>query len=139
AVPLPHIGMDESGKGDWFGPLVVAAVYLDASTAAILRTAGVRDSKMIPGSTLGRIATVIDQRVPPAHRHILVIAPETYNALYARHANLNLLLAEAYARAVEPVVRATGSQEIVCDQFSSQVGRLESAFAARGLPRPHQQ
>jgi ribonuclease HIII len=131
--------MDESGKGDWFGPLVIAAVRVDASTAATLRTAGVRDSKSIPGSALGRLVHVIEQHVSPTHRQVVVIAPETYNALYARHANLNVLLADAYARAVESVVGATATQMILCDQFSSLAGRLESAFAARGLPRPYQQ
>jgi ribonuclease HIII len=139
ALPLPLIGMDESGKGDWFGPLVIAAVRVDAPTAAALHTAGVRDSKTIPGSALGRLVTVIEQHVPSTHRQVVVIAPETYNALYAQHANVNVLLADAYARAAAPVVRATGTRTILCDQFSSVPERLENAFAARGLPRPHQQ
>lgn len=48
AITGPHIGMDESGKGDWFGPLVVAAVYVDEQTSAALCKVGVRDSKTLP-------------------------------------------------------------------------------------------
>ena len=44
---LARIGLDESGKGDYFGPLVVGAVYVDESTEAKLIRMGVRDSKRV--------------------------------------------------------------------------------------------
>jgi len=139
ALSLPHIGMDESGKGDWFGPLVIAAVFLDAPTAATLYAAGVRDSKNVSPVMMSRLAATIEAHVPPSQRHVWAIPPETYNALYARHKNINVLLADAYAQVVEPVVQSTASHTIVCDQFSARAGRLEGAFAARSLPRPLQQ
>ena len=43
----PHMGIDESGKGDLFGPLVIAAVYTDAKTVEILQEIGAKDSKRI--------------------------------------------------------------------------------------------
>ncbi|RLB76247.1 MAG: ribonuclease HIII, partial [Deltaproteobacteria bacterium] len=73
AVTGPHIGMDESGKGDWFGPLVVAAVYVDEQTAAALRKAGVRDSKTLPPAAIQRIAGQIERIVPPDRRHVWAI------------------------------------------------------------------
>lgn len=138
-IPFPHIGMDESGKGDWFGPLVVAAVFLDARTAATLRAAGVRDSKTIPAPTLSRLAATIEHHVAPSERHVWAIPPDTYNALYAKHKNINILLADAYAQVSVPVAQNTSAHIIVCDQFSSRADRLEDAFAALGLPRPLQQ
>src|SRR5690242_20811328 len=43
----PHFGIDESGKGDFFGPLVIAGAYVDRGIARKLLDAGVQDSKRI--------------------------------------------------------------------------------------------
>ena len=130
--------MDESGKGDWFGPLIVAAVYVDEHTAAALRRICVRDSKELSPTALQRIAGQIERLIPPNQRHVWVIEPEMYNQLYAEHGNVNLLLADAYAQVAETAWRATESLTIVCDQFSQRADRLDDAFAAGGLPRPVQ-
>ncbi len=139
SIPLPHIGADESGKGDWFGPLVVAAVYVDAATATRLRRIGVRDSKLLEPASLLRLAGQIERIVPLEQRHILAIAPEEYNRRYAQHGNINLLLAEMYAQAIMPVWQVTQADVIVCDQFSQRRDRLDQAFAAQHLPMPIQQ
>ncbi|NNJ12607.1 hypothetical protein EKD04_019970 [Chloroflexales bacterium ZM16-3] len=138
AITGAHIGMDESGKGDWYGPLVVAAVYVDPPTAAALQKGGVRDSKEIDGDSLPKIAALIEQLVPESARYVLVLDPEVYNRRYAGLNNINLLLSELYAEAAAPVRAATGSSRIVCDQFAQRADRLERAFAAAGLPRPEQ-
>lgn len=138
ALSGPHIGMDESGKGDWFGPLVVAAVYADPTAMARLRKLGVRDSKELDETAIGRLATEIERMIAPEARHVWVIAPEQYNELYARHNNINLLLAEAYAQVARQVWDATQAPAIVCDQFAQNADRLERAFAEAGLPRPVQ-
>lgn len=135
----PHIGMDESGKGDWFGPLVVAAVHADEQALDALRQVGVQDSKALSGAAISRIAGEIKRLVPPDRRHVLVLLPADYNRLYARHQNLNLLLADVYAQAAETVWQATREPVIVCDQFARRKDHLERTFAARGLPLPWQQ
>ncbi|MCU0492386.1 MAG: hypothetical protein MUD01_12395 [Chloroflexaceae bacterium] len=135
----PHMGLDESGKGDWFGPLVVAAVYVDAHGAAALAKAGVRDSKEFDSGAIGKLATQIEQTVPVQQRHVLVLQPALYNERYRQHQNINLLLAALYAEAAAPVQQASGATTIVCDQFSQRADRLERAFAALKLPRPTQQ
>ena len=43
----PRIGVDESGKGDFFGPLVIAGAFLNEAAAHNMMEIGVRDSKMI--------------------------------------------------------------------------------------------
>ena len=135
----PHIGMDESGKGDWFGPLVVAAVYVDSQKAMALRQIGVRDSKTFKAHEIQRLAGEIERQIPSEWRHVWVIDLERYNELYRKHKNINLLLADAYAQVAQKVWQATQAQQIVCDQFSKRADRLENAFAAQGLPRPTQQ
>lgn len=137
-IPLPHVGMDESGKGDWFGPLVVAAVYLQPAQAAALRRAGVRDSKTIVSEDMTKVANAIESAVPPQHRSVLVLDPADYNRRYAELNNINLLLADLYAEAAAPLAAAGGATGIVCDQFAQRADRLDRAFAAARLPRPTQ-
>jgi hypothetical protein len=54
---VPHIGTDEAGKGDFFGPLVSAAVFVDARLTAQLSAAGVKDSKLLSDASVKRIAS----------------------------------------------------------------------------------
>ncbi len=138
AAASAEVGMDESGKGDWFGPLVVAAVLVESAQAAALRRAGVRDSKQIEAATLAEVAAAIERIVPAEAREVLVLAPEDYNRRYAGLGNINLLLAELYAETAAPVATRTGVRVIVCDQFAQRTERLDSAFARAGLPRPRQ-
>lgn len=133
-----EIGMDESGKGDWFGPLVVAAVAVEPSIAAALLKAGARDSKALDADELVRATAAIEQVVPEASREVLVLDPERYNERYAALGNINLLLAELYAEAAAPVVERTGIAVVVCDQFSQRTDRLDRAFSRAGLPHPRQ-
>lgn len=141
AAPAPssaELGMDESGKGDWFGPLVVAAVYVTPATALELQRAGVRDSKQLAAGALAGTAQAIRQLIPASARAVSVLEPAAYNERYARLGNVNLLLAELYAETAAPLVAQTGATRIVCDQFAQRHERLETAFADAGLPRPRQ-
>ncbi|NTW02951.1 MAG: hypothetical protein HGA19_16990 [Oscillochloris sp.] len=133
-----HIGMDESGKGDWYGPLVVAAVYVDPQMELALRRAGVRDSKELGSESLSRIAMLIERIVPEMFRRVTVLDPAVYNRRYEALGNINLLLAAVYAETAAPVRVSTGSERIVCDQFAQRADRLEQSFAAARLPRPEQ-
>lgn len=96
----PHFGIDESGKGDLFGPLVVAGVYVDGDLARQLKNAGVQDSKAIGSDRrIRELASAIRKaRVPAA---LVVVAPPRYNDLYAKIGNLNRLLAWGHARVIE--------------------------------------
>lgn len=134
----PELGMDESGKGDWFGPLVVAAVFVEPGQVAALRRAGVRDSKQIESAALAAVAASIEQIVPAASREVLALGPADYNRRYAGLGNVNLLLAELYAETAAPLAARTGARVIVCDQFAQRAERLDTAFARAGLPRPRQ-
>jgi len=133
-----HIGMDESGKGDWFGPLVVAAVFVNEQTSQALQDIGVRDSKLLKATTIQHLASRIQDIIPADHRYVLTLEPDVYNELYDTYKNINLLLADAYSRAALEIWRCTHAAVIVCDQFSQNADRLESAFAAEHLPKPIQ-
>src|SRR5512143_2015452 len=106
-IPLPHIGTDESGKGDYFGPMVVAGVWIDENAALRLETMGVRDSKLLSDQRCQELAREI--RVVCNGKFVEVeIPPERYNELYDQFKkegkNLNHLLAWGHARAIESVL-----------------------------------
>ncbi len=120
----PHIGTDEAGKGDFFGPLVTAGVYVDARSAEILRVLGVRDSKTIQDRALRALAGQIRQ-VSAARAAITVVAPRRYNELYkhmrSEGKNLNTLLAWTHTRVIEDLMKAgVRPKFILSDQFGDK-------------------
>jgi ribonuclease HIII len=97
----PHFGIDESGKGDFFGPLVIAGVYVDREIARRLLSLGVTDSKKIGSDKkIRQLADEIDQ-TPGLAANVVLIGPEKYNLLYEKFSNLNDLLAWGHARVIE--------------------------------------
>lgn len=114
----PHFGVDESGKGDLFGPLVIAGVYVDGDLARHLRDAGVRDSKGIGSDRKIRdLAEIIRKSGAPSE--LIVIGPEKYNQLYRSIGNLNRLLAWGHARIIENLcARVPGCPRALSDKFA---------------------
>ncbi|MBO5724418.1 MAG: ribonuclease HIII [Lentisphaeria bacterium] len=101
-----HAGMDESGKGDFFGPLVIAAVYVpDEESASKLKEYGVRDSKLIKSDqaimeTASKIRSLLKDQMG-----MVTIGPEAYNRIYHSFGSLNRLLAWGHARALENLLQ----------------------------------
>lgn len=128
----PHMGIDESGKGDFFGPLVVAAAYVDATLLETMQEMNVRDSKHITSDkvalNLGR-----DLRRTLGKRWSLVkIGPEAYNRLYSRMRNVNTMLAWAHARAIENLLETVPEcPRAISDQFGSK-RQVEQALMSKG-------
>ena len=112
-----RIGIDESGKGDFFGPLCVAGVQAEGSAIVNLKKLGVKDSKALSDSTIIKIGKKI--RSEYVH-HIVKINPAKYNELYAQFKNLNHLLAWGHATAIEQLVARTGCQAVIIDQFADE-------------------
>jgi ribonuclease HIII len=108
-----RIGVDESGKGDYFGPLVVAACYVGEEHLAELE--GVRDSKTLTDKKALALAAVIRRTCP---HEVVAIGPTKYNELYAKIGNLNRLLAWGHARAIEELLKKQPATLIVSDQFA---------------------
>ena len=85
-----HIGTDESGKGDYFGPLVVAGVFLPEKQQDVLSELGVKDSKRMSDNRVREMSDLIQRGYTYS---LVVIGPEKYNSLYSKLRNLNRLLA----------------------------------------------
>lgn len=125
----PRLGVDESGKGDFFGPLCVAGVYAKGDEIAELKKLGVKDSKSLNDVTIEKIAKAI--RAKYAH-YILKINPLKYNELYAKFGNLNHLLAWGHATVIENLAAQTGCQHAIVDQFADKQV-VERAVARKKL------
>jgi ribonuclease HIII len=118
----PHIGTDEAGKGDFFGPLVSAAVFVDARTANALRALGVKDSKLLSDKAVRSLAEQI-RRVTGANSKVTPIPPKRFNDLYAQMKgegkNLNTLLAWGHTRSIEDLIRLGLKPNFaIVDQFA---------------------
>ena len=128
----PHAGIDESGKGDFFGPLVVACAYTDHDTAQKLLEVGVKDSKMIGTdqamfAVARQIHTILQGRFS-----LVTITPPTLNQLYSRFDNLNRILAWGHARALENLLeKMPDCPRAISDQFG-QGNLVQRALMERG-------
>src|SRR3989449_1588453 len=96
-----HFGVDESGKGDFFGPLVISGVYVDREIARKLLDAGVQDSKRIGSDARIRALVQTIRRTANGVIETVLIGPQKYNELYEKFGNLNKLLGWGHARVVE--------------------------------------
>ena len=102
---LPHFGIDESGKGDFFGPLVVAGVYTDTEITRHLMKSGVMDSKRITTPAAIRKLSAIIKATPGIQFDIIAIRPERYNEIYGSFKNLNKMLAWGHATVIEELAK----------------------------------
>ena len=116
----PHMGIDESGKGDFFGPLVVAAAYSDPTLAKAMEQIGVKDCKKLSDKQVFAIGARLRALLGANRFKLVAIGPETYNRLYAKIRNVNRLLAWAHARAIENLLAGVpGCPRAVADQFGA--------------------
>src|ERR1700733_911755 len=116
----PHFGIDESGKGDFFGPLVIAGCYTDRGITRKLMEAGIQDSKKIGSDKRIRDLADIIKRTQGAVHSVVAIGPERYNQMYAKFGNLNRLLAWGHARVIENLLEIRGDcPRALSDQFAN--------------------
>ncbi|MDD5350169.1 MAG: ribonuclease HIII, partial [Chthoniobacteraceae bacterium] len=128
----PHFGIDESGKGDFFGPLVIAGAYVDRDIARAFQEAGIQDSKRIGSDA--RIRALADRirHTPGVALSIVEIPPRKYNELYTKIGNLNRLLAWGHARAIENLLEQRPEcPRALSDQFANPA-LIERALMAKG-------
>ena len=117
----PHMGSDESGKGDFFGPLVTCAVYVDPDLAHQMQELGVKDCKQLTDKAVFFIGNKTRQLLGPKRFAMVTIGPEAYNRLYSKMHNVNTILAWAHARCIENLLGdVPDCPRAVADQFGSE-------------------
>lgn len=125
----PHIGVDEAGKGDVFGPLCVAALYADSDQISNLIKMGIRDSKRLTDGTIIKMAGKIKKDFTYS---LVQIFPKRYNELYEGFKNLNTLLGWGHATSIEEILKKTDCKEVLIDQFANE-RVVESALERKNL------
>lgn len=133
----PRIGVDESGKGDFFGPLCIAGVYVNESVVKAWKSAGVRDSKAIGSDKKIAELTEVIRNTAGCIWTVIPIGNEAYNRLMAKFKSVNRLLAWGHARAIENLM---GKRELmdpppvraISDQFASDKAVVAKALMALG-------
>lgn len=134
---LPRIGVDESGKGDFFGPLCIAGVYVNADVIQTWKQSGIRDSKSIGSDAKINDYAKLIRETKGCVFTVVPIGNEAYNRLYAKMYSVNTLLAWGHARVIEnlmalkermnpPPVRA------ISDQFASSKEVVQKALMGLG-------
>lgn len=112
-----YIGTDESGKGDFFGPLVVAGVQVDSTNKQKFIDLGIKDSKKLDDKKILQYAAIIKAN---AVHSVVVIMPNKYNELYYKFNNLNKLLAWGHARAIENILEKSPCDYALADKFGDE-------------------
>jgi len=115
--PSQYIGVDESGKGDYFGPLVIAGVYLDPENLTTLENLGILESKRISDN---RAISLAEKIKSVTKTSVILIGPEKYNELYAKIKNLNRLLGWGHARIIENILEEIDCAAAISDQFGDE-------------------
>ncbi len=122
------IGTDESGKGDYFGGLVIAGVMVDEHTEPKLIELGVKDSKKLSDSKVKLLSKEVQKICPHS---VVMIGPEKYNELYSKLHNLNHILAWGHARVIENLLKKVNCELVITDQFGDKK-YIENALMKRG-------
>lgn len=127
-VPLRRIGVDESGKGDFFGPLVIAGVMVDENNIELLKKAGIKDCKKVDDRQINKLASIVKNNCVFS---LVTINPSKYNELYSKLGNLNLLLAWGHARAIENILEKTNCEYALSDKFGDEK-LIQNALLKKG-------
>jgi ribonuclease HIII len=134
---LPRLGVDESGKGDFFGPLCIAGAYVNESVVNAWKDSGIRDSKNISSDKRIKELAELIRKTPGCVTAVVPIGNEAYNRLYAKMGSVNSMLAWGHARVIEnlmgqkhrmtpPPVRA------ISDQFAHSKETVAGALMSLG-------
>lgn len=133
----PRIGVDESGKGDFFGPLVVAGVYVNESVVRVLEELGVKDSKAVTSDKkIAKLANEI-RNISGCVHSVVPVGNASYNRLHQQMRNVNKILAWGHARVIENLLvhrdRMTPAPlRAISDQFARSKSTIQSALMEEG-------
>lgn len=127
--PDDLVGVDESGKGDYFGPLVIAGVFVNPELTAKLKAIGVKDSKQLSEQQIYELEPQIRENCPFT---VVILNNLVYNDVYEKFPNLNNILAWGHGRVIDNMVKQVNCKYVLCDQFGHQ-SLIQNALLLRGI------
>jgi ribonuclease HIII len=128
----PRLGIDEAGKGDYFGPLVVAGVRITSGKQAkMLQEIGVRDSKEISVLGVRRVSERILETVGPENVRVVSLSPGEYEVRREAAGNVNRLLGELDAGIIGEL--ASEVEAVVVDEFARSARDHLEPFVPGGV------
>ena len=129
----PHAGSDESGKGDYFGPLVVCCAYTDEVLSEKMQEMGVKDCKQMSDKSVLTAGAKLRALLGPTGYAVVKLGPAAYNRLYSKIKNINRMLAWAHGTAIEELLEKRQScPRVVVDQFAPTESTILRALKTRG-------
>ena len=129
----PHAGSDESGKGDYFGPLVVCCAYTDERLSDEMARLGVRDCKQMSDKAVLAAGAALRRLLGADGYAVVKLGPAAYNRLYAKMRNINRMLAWAHGTAIEELLgKRPGCGRVVVDQFAPTEDTIRRALKPLG-------
>lgn len=144
-VASAHAGSDESGKGDYFGPLVVCCAYVDETilegmkkftyldSQNRVRKLEVKDCKQMSDAQVLMAGASLRRLLGPSGYAVVKLGPAAYNRLYAKIKNINRMLAWAHGTAIEELLeKRPGCNRVVVDQFAPTELTIRRALKERG-------
>jgi len=134
---LPRLGVDESGKGDFFGPLCIAGVYINETVVKAWKDAGIRDSKNISSDNRIRELAELIRDTPGCVSTVVPVGNESYNRLYTKMRSVNAMLAWGHARVIENLMGQKHRMnpppvKAISDQFASSKEVVAKALMTLG-------
>lgn len=128
------IGSDESGVGDYFGPLTVCAVYVKKTDKAFLETLNIKDSKLLSDKQIKLIAPKLIKKFPYS---LLVLSNTKYNTMIEKGYNAHKLKAHLHAQCHAHVMKKIDEKPpIIIDQFCTETHYLNYIQDFKTAPVP---
>lgn len=109
------IGSDEVGTGDYFGPIVVTATYVNKENISFLEELGVKDSKKLTDDKILQIVPQIIKKIP---YECLIFSNKEYNEKYTSDMNMNKIKAVLHNKVLIKMTNKYNSDYVVVDQFA---------------------
>lgn len=111
---MGRIGTDESGKGSYFGPLVVAGVKVDEDEERFLEEIGIKDSKKVSKSNI----RILSEAIATNFIHsVVLVTPKRYNELYSSMRSINGFLIWAHKTVISNILKKSYCDFVVIDDF----------------------
>lgn len=130
--PEIYIGSDETGKGDFFGPLTVAAVHINKEKSDKLKKIGVCDSKELNDLQINKLAVKIKDIIDGSYE-VIVLEPEVYNKLYEKFNNLNKMLDAAHSEVINKLLEKYDCKNVIIDKFCKNELMVVNDWKPKGI------